>query len=490
MANLFHSPAFIASDINGASINGSKLFFYESGTTNPANTFTDNALSVVHANPVVADSAGRFAAIYLQAIEYKVVWTDADDVTIKTWDPVHGTLDTTGDDFAASQQSPADMTVLVATGSLYDMAGKAIVSKAAQTSNVITAPSANPRKDIIHINRITGVIGVTTGSEAASPTDPTLGDGLLPIARVTLATTTTEITDSLITDVRELDQLGWGETDGGLILSDTNVGAGEGPLLILDRNSASPAVSDALGAVMFRGRNDAAAAVDYAEIRADITDETGLTEDGFLRFLTTRGGSLGERVRVADGVQVGTPAGGDKGTGTLNATGLYVNSISAVGVLETEQATTSGTTVDFTGIASGVTRITVQLAGVSTDGTSGIQVVLGDSGGFETSGYSGVVARLAAAAVSVVVLSTGFDISDPSAWAAGDAVYGTVTLTLEDSANFNWVASVNIGGVTVNDFVASGGGIKSLSGVLTQVRLKTTNGSDVFDAGAVNILVE
>ena len=45
----------------------------------------------------------------------------------------------------------------------------------------------------------------------------------------------------------------------------------------------------------------------------------------------------------------------------LNTTGL-INSATA-------QASTSGTSIDFTGIPSGVKRITVILNGVSTNGT-------------------------------------------------------------------------------------------------------------------------
>ena len=227
MANLFHSPTFALPDSNGDPIPGAKLNFYEAGTTNRADTYTDNALSVAHANPVIADGAGRFDAIYLQAIEYKVVWTDASNVVLKTWDPVHGTLDTTGDDFAPSQQSPADMTVLVAAGSLYNQVTKALTVKTAQTSSVITAPSGNPRIDIIHIDRLSGVIGIDTGSEAGSPVDPAITSNKLPVCRVTLATTTTEITDSLITDIRELNTLGASHA----VRYNTGVDNGEIPLM-------------------------------------------------------------------------------------------------------------------------------------------------------------------------------------------------------------------------------------------------------------------
>ena len=49
----------------------------------------------------------------------------------------------------------------------------------------------------------------------------------------------------------------------------------------------------------------------------------------------------------------------------------------------------TGTSVEFAGIPSGVKRITVMLNGVSTSSTSPMQIQLGDSGGYETSGYNG-----------------------------------------------------------------------------------------------------
>jgi hypothetical protein len=56
-------------------------------------------------------------------------------------------------------------------------------------------------------------------------------------------------------------------------------------------------------------------------------------------------------------------------------------------------ANTSGTItvvgVDFLSIPSWAKRVTVMLSGVSTSGTSIVQIQLGDSGGIETSGYSG-----------------------------------------------------------------------------------------------------
>jgi hypothetical protein len=46
---------------------GAKWHFYDTGTTTPRSVFTTAELNVAHANPVVADSAGKFAPIYFDS---------------------------------------------------------------------------------------------------------------------------------------------------------------------------------------------------------------------------------------------------------------------------------------------------------------------------------------------------------------------------------------------------------------------------------------
>ena len=90
MSRRFHLPLDMALSSTGASISGAKLNFYVTGTSTRLNTYSDNARTSANANPVVADSSGRFADIFLKPQAYKVVFTDADDVTLVTQDPVEG----------------------------------------------------------------------------------------------------------------------------------------------------------------------------------------------------------------------------------------------------------------------------------------------------------------------------------------------------------------------------------------------------------------
>jgi hypothetical protein len=151
--------------------------------------------------------------------------------------------------------------------------------------------------------------------------------------------------------------------------------------------------------------------------------------------------------------------------------------------LETSKASTSGTSVEFTGIPSWAKRITVMLSGVSTSGTSRPILQIGDSGGFETSGYSSVGAGFNSAIVDTI--TGGFALTY-SVWAAAGVLSGNVTLA--NISGNTWTLSSVLGNATAA--IHFGAGTKSLSDTLTQIRLTTVNGTDTFDAGEVNIMYE
>jgi hypothetical protein len=152
--------------------------------------------------------------------------------------------------------------------------------------------------------------------------------------------------------------------------------------------------------------------------------------------------------------------------------------------LGTEQAL-SGTAIDFTGIPSGTKRITVMFDGVSTDGTEELILQLGDSGGFETSGYnSGAWMDTTTAS-----RTTGFGLQETMSSNAAN-IYGTIILVLEDASDFTWTYISALYADQTTDKNQLGAGSKSLSAELTQIRITTTNTPDDFDAGVINISYE
>lgn len=92
MAQLLPKVLFDLFDANGAPVAGGKLFFYASGTTTDAPVYADEDLSTPHPQPVVANSAGRFPAIFLDEgapSPYRVKIKDADDALIADYDPIN-----------------------------------------------------------------------------------------------------------------------------------------------------------------------------------------------------------------------------------------------------------------------------------------------------------------------------------------------------------------------------------------------------------------
>ena len=157
--------------------------------------------------------------------------------------------------------------------------------------------------------------------------------------------------------------------------------------------------------------------------------------------------------------------------------------------LATAQNSTSGTSIDFTSIPSWVKKITVMLQGVSTSGTSNPRLQIGDAGGIETSGYTGIGAQVASGSV-VQAQSSGFDFYNNST-GAGDTRSGSLTLFLIDSSTNSWICNGTIAtyvGTQIGTQIVTGS--KSLSATLARVRITTVNGTDTFDAGKINIMYE
>jgi hypothetical protein len=90
MPALFTLPKTVPLSSGGSLLPGSKLYFYRTATTTPQNTYQDIALATPHANPVIADAAGVFAPIYLDASlpHYRVKLTTSADVQIYQLDDV------------------------------------------------------------------------------------------------------------------------------------------------------------------------------------------------------------------------------------------------------------------------------------------------------------------------------------------------------------------------------------------------------------------
>jgi hypothetical protein len=160
-----------------------------------------------------------------------------------------------------------------------------------------------------------------------------------------------------------------------------------------------------------------------------------------------------------------------------------VNGANSAIVSGTAVASTSGTSIDFTGIPSWVKRVTVMFNGVSTNGTSNIQVQLG-AGSIAITGYTSTANSTSSGGTVVASSTTGLVSSGNNT--AGFASHGAVVIS-NFSAN-TWVAFGNT--IPSTGQVGYMGGSVTLSGTLDRVRITTVNGTDTFDAGSINLLWE
>lgn len=166
------------------------------------------------------------------------------------------------------------------------------------------------------------------------------------------------------------------------------------------------------------------------------------------------------------------------GTGTVVVSGIN-SSITAASA----QASTSGTSIDFTSIPSWVKRITINFNSVSLNGSANFLLQLGTSSGAETTGYSSSSIYGGSASGSGSSTSGFVSISG----AGSNVMSGAFTVT-NVSGNI-WVMT----GMTANNggtIIVFATGVKTTASTLDRVRITTSNGTDTFDSGSINILYE
>ena len=88
------------------------------------------------------------------------------------------------------------------------------------------------------------------------------------------------------------------DTTDQVIIENSDAGLDTAPDLVLYRNSASPAASDNLGNIEFRGESDAGNAHVYGQILAQISDPADTTEDGILDLMSSASGTVASRIRL------------------------------------------------------------------------------------------------------------------------------------------------------------------------------------------------
>lgn len=230
--------------------------------------------------------------------------------------------------------------------------------------------------------------------------------------------------------------------------------------------------------------------IDSAPGALDTLNELAAALGDDADFATTVTNALALKANLASPAFTGnptapTPSPEDNDT-SIATTAFVTAAVATVSTnfsLASSVATTSGTSVDFTGIPSTAKRVTLNLYGISTNGTSDLLVQGGTSGGVENSGYVGDVARFGTSSLATAQATAGLNLTGGDVGAA-DLYYGKVVF--EKVSGNLWIIESKIARGNSTGMASSMAG-KTFAAALDRVRLTTAGGANTFDAGTASI---
>lgn len=169
------SPFQVVLDSNGDPVSGALIYTYMAGTTTAASTYTTSVLDVANANPIVADSAGRYVAFLPVGASFKFVIKDAGGVTLRTVDGISAVPASSGNTDVlglSADTISAGNVVYLSDGTDGYTAGtwrRASATYSARSGTVIVgmAPAAiatGVTGTIRLAGRVTGLSGLTAGT--------------------------------------------------------------------------------------------------------------------------------------------------------------------------------------------------------------------------------------------------------------------------------------------------------------------------------------
>ena len=153
---------------------------------------------------------------------------------------------------------------------------------------------------------------------------------------------------------------------------------------------------------------------------------------------------------------------------------------------QTAAATTSGTSVEFTSLASGIKHIWATFRAVGNTTDASLNCVIGDSGGYETSAYRSLAAVTSGDGVFQDVTSGFVLVGGTGQFDTNIRLTGMVELVRNDPSNHQWTCWGMLHGhhqTGSSDNFHSFSGTKELSAELDRVKFEISTGA--YDTGAI-----
>ena len=400
-------------------------------------------------------------------------------------------------DFAPHAQATPVMTVRLDAGHVFD--GMTLLAVAAQSSATIVAPTTNPRIDRIVVDRLTGVVSVITGTEAASPSAPAITAGKVPVAQARIETTSTTITNAMITDERDLAWLGVGD---GIIKAETGttytVVLGDKGKLVTHSNAAAIAVTlpvattaGFIGGFYYRCLNIGAGTVTITPTTSTINGGATLVLKQYQSALIFSDGTNYQAMTSTDSLTgvLGVAAGG---TGLASGTSGGILGYTATGILASSILLTASALM----LGGGAGATPTPMASLGTTTT----VLHGNASGAPTfaavsltADVSGIL-PIANGGTSGATAAAGFDALSPVT-TRGDLIYRNATVNARlavgaantvlrsDGTDPGW--SSTLSGLTLTAPTINGGAATALTGL--GIRSTGTGAFDLTLANTENL---
>jgi hypothetical protein len=480
MAGRFTFPRETAFDGDGNVISGAKLNFYETGTSTPQDTYSDDALSSANANPVVADSEGVFGDIFLSATDYKVVLTDADDVTKWSADPVRAPAEVVttvlaktttysvavGDDrkFITADATGGAFVITLPAVADAESGFEVTVMKVDSSSNAVTvdgngAETINGVSDLDLPDQYSAAIFRCNGSEwLAYSITPSTTTRILPAGEISGLAISNNGSDSDHDIDIATGECRSDDDTGNIILSTALTKRGDASFAEGDDQGGMDTGSiaaDTLYFVYAIGKTDGT-----ADVLFTVTDGSPTMPSGF---------TLKRKIGI-----LRTDASANFLAFTWLEDGNYYWG----------PVTIAAATTDLIpAIPSGTKKVELCFKDVSLNNTDAFGLQLGDSGGIETSGYEGTCGNFSSGGQSASANSAMFFITNTTV--AAQRYSGIFTMSLIEASSNTWSYSVNAAPNTAAN-VFNGAGQKALSAELSQAQWDTS-GAGTFDDGEYTI---